>query len=297
MWFLAKDNNIPISDLVITDNLASYHNVISFTCPGYIDVVDGTIQTNYDKFDVHIVNQVEQDDTVKIDCVSKEVHNTFDSNTAGFTGYTTIDKLFSKLGFKYNSKYQSNNTYFSIPQCMVTTLFDNLTNYASFSNGGGAHFYMLMDGTICGFDYKLIMEKSKPIKISGRITASQRKLDWVDYTPSEYDLYYWDNENKFKKDLLTIKKGFGKGSVHLNDTTGVWKEPVKQRLTNQFYNKWYSSNALTVTMTLGCMPPIGSLVELEGFDRKYIVKAVSLLYNEMQELPMVTTVLITNPDL
>ena len=297
MWFIAKDSTIPISDLVITDNLAAYHNVISFTCIGYIDSVEGTIETKYDKFKVYIINQVQQNDMVKVDCVSEEVHNAFNSNTAGYIGYTTVDKLFNKLGFKYYSDYQSNNTYFSIPPCMVTTLFDELTKYASFSNGGGAHFYMSIGGTICGFDYKLIMDKGKVSKLSGQITASQRKIDWIDYTPSEYDIYYWDNDNKFKKENFVVEKGFGRGSVNLNDTTGVWKEPAKQRLVNQFYNKWYSSHALTVTTTLGIKPALGSLVELDGIDGKFIVKATSLLYNEMQEIPMTTVVLIKNPDL
>ncbi len=296
MWFLVKDRAIPISDLVLTDNLASYHNVMSFTTIAKIYASEGVIQTDTSKYNVVITSQTRMDgDKMKVDCVTKSVRDAFNSVTAGYTGRTTVDKLFQKLGFKYESKYQTNNTYFSIPKCSITTLFDRLTKHASFSNGGGAHFYMAYDGMVHGFDYKLIKEKNKPVNLNCSILSEQIRTDWCDYTPSEFEIYYWDNNNNFKTENLVLQKGFGKETVHINDTTGVWRETAKQELTNTFYNKWYSGHTITVNTIMGVFPPLGTLVKLNDSDNTFIVKGVSSVYNDLQDVPTTTLILISNP--
>jgi hypothetical protein len=297
MWFTVKDKAIPIADLVLTDNLATYHNTISFTTVTKIYASEGVIETDFSKkFEVCITSQTRmQGDKMKVDCVTKKVHDAFNSTTAGYTGRTTVDGLFAKLGFNYSSNFQSNNTYFSIPQGMVTSLFDNLTKYASFANGGGAHFYMAYDGTVHGFDYKLIKEKYKAAILDCSILSEQIRTDWCDYTPSEFDIFYWDNNNKFKTETLTLEKGFGKAVVHINDTTGVWRDAAKQELTNTFYNKWFSGHTITVSTTLGIFPPLGTLVRFRESPMTYIVKAVSNAYNELQEVPTTTVILISEP--
>ena len=298
MWFIVKDRALPISDLVLTDNLAAYHNEISFTTVSKIYAADGVIETDFAKFNVRVVGQTRMDgDRMKVDCVTQDVHNTFDSVTAGYTGRTTVEKLFQKLGFKYHSDYQTNNTYFSIPECSVTSLFDMLTNHASFANGGGAHFYMAYDGTIHGFDYKLIMQKRNPVVLNCSIVAEQIRTDWCDFTPSEFEIYSWDNNNVPKSETLTLLKGFGKETVFINDTTGVWKDVAKQELTNSFYNKWYNSHTMTVTTDFGVIPPLGALVKVNDSDKTFIVKGVSLLYNDLQGVPTTTAVLIAEPTL
>lgn len=297
MWFIAKDKSVPISDLVLSDNLATYHQVISFSTSAKLYVNEGVIDAGFSKYDVHIVNQMRNgDDGMKVDCVTKAVHKAFNSVTAGYNGWTTVKKLFNKLGYTYQSDYQTNNTYFSIPQCMVTTLFDNLTKYASFANGGGAHFYMSYDGTIHGYDYKLIKEKGSVNTLIGKITSEQIRTDFSDYTPSEYDIICWDNDNNRKRETLSLQKSYGKGVVNINDTTGVWKDVIKQELTNTFYNKWYNGHTITLNVAMGGIPTLGSLVKIDNDDNDtYIVKAVNIAYNELQEVPVTTAVLISNP--
>ena len=147
MWFIAKDKKIRITDIVLTDNIGEYHGTISFTSVAKLYAHEGRIEMDYTKFDVCVEKQTRMSDgKIKVDCVSKEVHDKLNSVTAGYNGNTTVERLFNKLGFNYKSDYQTNNTYFSIPQCTVVTLFDKLTRSASFSNGGGAHFYMSSDG-------------------------------------------------------------------------------------------------------------------------------------------------------
>ena len=296
MWFLVKNKTIPIFDLVLTDSLASYHNTISFTTVSKIYASEGIIQTDTIKYDVFVVNQTRMDnDKIKVDCVTKAVHDAFNSVTAGYVGTTTVNNLFKKLGFRYDSLYQTNNTYFSIPKCTVTSLFDKLTKYASFSNGGGAHFYMAYDGTVHGFDYKLIKEKSNAVTMNATILSEQIRTDWSDYTPSEFEIYSWNNKNEFKTENLVLEKGFGKATVHINDTTGKWNNVAKQELTNTFYNKWYNGHTVTVSTPLGVFPPLGTLIKLNDSDKTYIVKSVSSLYNDLQDIPATTIVLISNP--
>ena len=298
MWFTVKDRVFPISELVLTDNLASYHNVMSFTTIAKIYASEGVIHTDNLKYDVVITNQTRMDGgNMKVDCVTKTVRNAFNSVTAGYTGRTTVSKLFQKLGFRYNSNFDTNNTYFSIPQCSVTTLFDKLTKHASFCNGGGAHFYMAYDGTVHGFDYKLIMQKRKPVVLNCSILSEQIRTDWCDYTPSEFDIYYWDNNNGFKTDSLVLQKGFGKETVYVNDTTGIWKDVAKQELTNMFYNKWYNGHTMSVSPVLGVFPPLGTLVKINDSDKTFIVKGVSSLYSDLQDVPTTTLTLISNPDI
>jgi len=296
MWFLAKDKKIPISDLVLTDNLATYHNVISFTTVSKLYTQEGKIESELGTYDVRIESQTRtQDNQMKVDCVTRAIHTAFDDNTAGYNGNTTINSLFAKLGFAYKSDYKSNNSYFCIGCYSVSTLFDELTKYASFANGGGAHFYMAYDGTVHGFDYKLIKEKAQVHPINGTITGEKIETDWTVFTPSEYDIFYYDNNNKFKKEKLVLEKGFGKASVILNDTTGIWKEPAKQRLTNNFYNKWYNGHTVTISVPMGLIPKLGTLVDLNNTGRTFIVKGVSVAYNELQEIPNVSAILISNP--
>lgn len=296
MWFLAKDKRIPISDLVITDNLATYHRVISFTTVSKLYVKEGKIESKLGIIDVYIESQTRtQDNQMKVDCVTRAIHTAFDSITAGFNGNTTINSLFAKLGFAYESEYKSNNSYFCIRQYSVTTLFDELTKYASFANGGGAHFYMAYDGTVHGFDYKLIKEKAQVKSFAGSIISESIETDWTTFTPSEYELFIYDNNNNFKKEKLVVEKGFGKAAVRVNDTTGVWKDALKQELTNNFYNKWYNGHTINVSVPMGLIPKLGSLVDLNNTGRTFIVKGVSVAYNELQEVPNVSAILISNP--
>lgn len=295
MLFSALNKDIPISQLVIDDNLASYHNIISFVSPTKLPVKDGVLKTPLHNYDVHIINQDCTNGSVKVDCITKAVEKSFCSNTVGYNGFTTIDKLFVKLGFAYYSDYKSNNTYLSIPQCPVTTLFDMMTKYASFANGGGAHFYMSQDGTVHGFDYKLIKERGKPLSLYGSIISEKESTNWTLYTPSEYELLEWDENNNFKRETLTLEKGFGKSTVRITDTTGVWKDVEKQALTNTFYNKWYNGHTVVISTARGAVPIVGMLINLNGNGDTFIVKAVSIAYDELQEVPTTTVTLISNP--
>lgn len=296
MWFSVKDKKIPITDLVLSDNIGEYHSTISFTSVAELYTHDGRIETDFTNFDVCVENQTRMSDgKMKIDCVSKEIHDKFCSVTAGYNGNTTVERLFNKLGFNYKSDYQTNNTYFAIPQCRVVTLFDELTRAASFSNGGGAHFYMTNDGYIHGYDYKLIKDKRKPYRLDATIQGKGLKTNWLDFTPSEYDLFCWDEKNNFKKEHFTIIKGFGCACVDINDTTGVGKNVVKQELTNMFYNKWYSSYTVNVSIPTGVQIQVGDLVDLNGLGDTYIVKAVSTGFNDLTRIPSVSAVIISEP--
>ena len=296
MWFLVKDKKIPITDVVLTDNIGEYHGTITFTSVAKLYAHEGRVDLEHTSFDVYVENQTRMPDgKMKIDCVSKEIHDKLNSVTAGYNGNTTVERLFNKLGFNYKSDYQTNNTYFSIPQCTVVTLFDKLTRAASFSNGGGAHFYMSSDGYIHGYDYKLIKEKRKPYRLDAPLQSEQLKTDWLDFTPSEYELFCWDENNQFKREHFTIVKGFGCACVDINDTTGVWKNVAKQELTNMFYNKWYSSHTVNVSIPTGIQVMVGDLVDLNGLGKTYIVKSVSTGFNELTRIPTVSAVIVSEP--
>lgn len=296
MWFTAQDRAFPITDFVISDSLAAYHNIMSFSCPSKLYVNEGRIEIDSVSFDVCVTGQTRmQNEYMRVDCVTKEVRKAFSDTVAGYNGRTTIDGLFAKLGYAYTSDYKSNNTYFSIPQCSVVSLFDNVTKYASFANGGGAHFYMAQNGVIHGYDYKLIKEKAKSEYIFGNILSETIKTDWSVYTPSEFNLFGWDQNNNFKTELLSLVKGFGRASVYLNDTTGVWKDSIKQELANTFYNKWYNGHTITIDVAMGVIPTLGSLVDLNNEGQTFIVKGVSITYNDNQSVPSVSAVLISNP--
>lgn len=296
MFFESKDKKIEITELTLADNLSTYHSVITFASPAKLYTSDGKITMNNTsgKIDVSIESQELMDNgLMKVCCVTKFIHDAFDSITNGFNGWTTINKLFSRLGYDYKSNFASNNTYFSIPQCSVVSMFDKLTECASFANGGGAHFYMQSDGVIYGYDYKLIKDKSKPKVINGQIVSECIELDWLDYIPSQYELLYWNNENKFKRENLVLEKGFGKMVVYVNDTTGIYKEVKKQELTNLFYNRWYSSHKVLVGTADEVK--LGDLVNLNNLGNTYIVKGINMSYTEVQATPSVTIELVSNP--
>lgn len=296
MWFLAKDKKIPITNLVFSDNLAAYHSVISFTTESKLYTKEGKIECKLGTIDVRVDSQMRtQDNQMKVDCVSRKVRTAFDNTTAGYNGFATINSLFSKLGFTYQSDFKSNNSYFSIGQCSVTDLFDKLTKYASFANGGSAHFFMTNDGVVHGYDYKLIKGKAQVQDLNGTITSESIKTEWSDYTPSEYELFCYDSKNNFKKEKLVLEKGFGKASVILPSTTDVWKDAAKQELTNTFYNKWYNGHTITIDIPLGLIPKLGTLVNLNDTGHKFIVKGVAVGYSDMQEIPSVSAILISNP--
>ena len=50
-----------------------------------------------------------------------------------------------------------------------------------------------------------------------------------------------------------------------------------------------------MSVAAGTIPTLGQLVDLNGDGRTFIVKAVSIAYNEIQEVPSITAVLISNP--
>ena len=301
MWFIAKDKRkIQIGDLVIMDDLSTYHNVISFTALGFLFTDEGRIETDAAKFDVHIENQVQtSNNQVKVECVTMDVYNAFNATTAGYTGRTTLNGLFAKLGFNYKSNYQSNNTYFSIPQCMVVSMFDKLTKYASFANGGGAHFFMNVKGDVNGYDYKLIKEKAKAVNMFAEINGRSFKTDWINFNPSEYDINYWDNNNKFKKDTLKTIKGHGKAILNVNDTTGEYYNAVKQEIVNNFYNKWFTSYILNVTLLATNNPQnfkVGDLIYLNNNkEDTYIIKALTIGYSEAQQVGSFGATLVSEP--
>lgn len=296
MFFIAKNKKIEIVDLALIDNLSAYHSLISFVSTAKLYTKEGRIEFNDSsmKIDVCLLSQQLMDNNlIKVNCVTNETKNVFNSKTMGFNGRTTLNGLFAKLGFPYKSDYKSNNTYYCIPQCKMVTLFDWLTKYASFANGGGAHFFLNSDGEIYGYDYKLIKEKGSVKKINGAIQGESIDIDWTNYTTSEYELFIYDNNNNFKKETLVLEKGFGKSAVPICDTTGLTKEAFKQELTNVFYNKWYTSHKVVI----GTQDQIklGDLVDLNSLGKKYIVKGITMKYNEIQEKPSILAELVTNP--
>ena len=295
MWFLAKDRKIPISDLVIADDLSMYHTAISFNTNARIYVLEGKIEYDGSKIDVIIINQNPTGEGYfKTDCVTKKVYNTFDDVCAGYNGRTTIDSLFAKLGFTYYSDFKSNNSYFSIPQCKITTLFDKLTTSASFANGGGAHFYMQMNGVVYGYDYKLIKEKSRIIPIKGEVYSQSTNTEWNEFSASEYDLYCWDNNNNYKKENLVIEKGYGRMAVPINDTTGIYKDVLKQELTNKFYNKWFNSRQILVNIAPTQEKiKLGQLVDLNNWGDTFIVKGITMTFEEVSKIPSISVILIS----
>lgn len=299
MLFITKDRELPIDDLTIMDDLSTYHNTISFSSFCKIFAIEGKIKTDRTTTDVCIVNQQSTGSGVRVECVTKKVHDAFNSVTEGYVGWTDVNGLFRKLGFEYKSDYKSNNVYFSIDKCMVTTLFDDITKYASFANGGSAHFYMNGDGVVCGYDYKLIKEKARVKQLSASVTNEVMDTAWIDFTPSEYELHIWGADNSFKTERLVLEKGFGKAVAIVNDTTGVWKDALKQELINGFYNKWYTSRTVTVGIAPENMNEaynVGDLVRLNDYDNEvFIVRATSVGVSQLSEVPVLTATLISEP--
>lgn len=297
MFFESKDKKIEITELTLLDNLSAYHSVISFISPAKLYTSEGKISlwNTSGKIDVCIKSQQKLDNgMMKVDCTTKSISNVFDSITNGYNGWTTINRLFNKLGFEYKSDFVSNNTYYSLPQCTLISLFDKLTDCASYANGGGAHFYMQADGVIYGYDYKLIKSKAKPKVLNAQMINETINLDWLDFTPSQYELLYWDNNNRFKRENVIFEKNFGKAVVYLNDTTGLFKEVYKQELANTFYNKWFSSHSVIVGTNEEVK--LGELVNLNNLGNTYIVKGITMAYTENQSVPSVTLELISNPN-
>lgn len=297
MFFSAKDRKIPISDLVLTDDLSMYHQTITFLIETRIYEANGAIEFDSHKIKVRVLNQMLVEGTrFKTTCVSEAIYKTFNSVCEGYNGFTTLNSLFSKLGFDYKSDFKSNNTYFSIPRCKVVTLMNMLTKHASFANGGGAHFYIDSEGVINGYDYKLIKEKAKAIDLRAELVSESANTEWSNFSAGEYELLYWGNDNKFKKEDLKLEKGYGKMSVPICDTTGVWKNVLKQELTNEFYNRYLSSRQIFVTiMEASEQIKLGQLVNLNQWNELMIVRSVVVTYDEVSKQAHFSATLITNP--
>lgn len=297
MLFTARDRKIPISDLVITDDLSMYHQIITFLIPTRIYEADGAIEFDSHKIKVRVLNQMlVEGGRFKTTCISESVYKTFNSVCEGYNGFITLNGLFSKLGFNYKSDFKSNNTYYSIPRCKVVTLLNMLTKSASFANGGGAHFYIDSEGMINGYDYKLIKEKAKAIDLNADFVSETINTEWCNFLAGEYELLYWGNDNKFKKEDLKLEKGYGKMSVPICDTTGVWKNVLKQELINEFYNRYLSSRQIFVTiLNANEQVKLGQLVNMNQWNEQMIVKALVMTYSEESKQGHFSATLISNP--
>jgi hypothetical protein len=298
MLFIAKDKAIPVYNLEITDDLSMYHQIITFLVPTRIFEADGTLEFDTYKIKVRIVSQMLVEGArFKTLCYTEPVYKLLNDVCEGYNGYTTLNSLFSKLGFSYKSDFRANNAYYNIPRCKVTTLLDMLTKYASFANGGGAHFYLDSEGCVNGYDYKLIKEKSRKNPLVGELLSENTNTEWNTLSAGEYEFMYWDNNNVFKRENLVFVKGYGKKIIHLNDTTGVWNDAMKQSLTNEFYNRYLTSRKLVVSVLKAAeQVRIGQLVNLNGWENEnFIVKTVSVVYDETAQKGTFTATLVSNP--
>ena len=83
-------------------------------------------------------------------------------------------------------------------------------------------------------------------------------------------------------------------AVPINDTTGIYKDVLKQELTNKFYNKWFNSRQILVNIAPTQEKiKLGQLVDLNNWGDTFIVKGITMTFEEVSKIPSISVILIS----
>lgn len=244
-----------------------------------------------------IVSVTMEKDTYKYTIVSEDTYKLINSECNVFQGEASVKTLLNqKLGYSYETAFDSESTYWMFPKMRFNSVIDKLNAYTSFGNGGGAHFFVNLGGKINSVDFKTSFTQGNPVKIEGRVVSDKFYVEWINATPGVVNIFYHNCEGP-KKETLTIEKDFGVGNLYFSDNTEKSIDLYKQRLINEFYNNFYTTRQLVVENPLIGMPKIGGLVQIGEIKTKFMISGYTIQVPvEGDKVPMSTLNLVGCPE-
>lgn len=260
MRLLVDNKPLGVSRLWITEDIQQFYTTVDFIVICALRTDNVVLETD-SKIRLKTLRCTFENDMFHYTCVSEKTFQVINETTKSFCGNATVKQLLSKIGLSNAISNDSISSYWFMPSSKMTTFIDKLNAYAKFARGGAPRFFLNSNGLLTCLDLKqAFTNKSKDSYLS--VDSDKSAKDWIIRTPGEVEVYSFCKK-ECTKSVLSLKEGFGKGSVRVNDTTGYLTDLMKQRITNEFYYNYYTSRELRVNNSQESHK-IGDLINIHG---------------------------------
>ena len=236
-------------------------------------------------------------DTYKYVIVCEDTYKLINSECNVFQGEATVKTLLNqKLGYKYETAFDSESGYWMFPKLRFNSVIDKLNAYTVFGNGGGAHFFINLGGVINSIDFKRSFTQGTPVKIEGKVVSDKFYTEWVNATPGIVNIFYHNCEGP-QSEVLKLEENFGIGNLYFSDNTEKSFDLYKRRLTNEFYNNFYTTRQLVVENPVMDTPRIGALVQIGDVKTPFMISGYTAqIPVEDDKVPLLTLNLVGCPE-
>ena len=201
----------------------------------------------------------------------KPFFNLYQKIFSGFTGFSTVEKLATSLGFKYDGP-KTLSTYWDLPKTSLRKTLTQLTRFASVDGGGAPHFYVNLYNNFQCVDYKYSIEKMKPAIIQAVTTRTRYSTEWWTQIPGDFQFVKFFPDGT-EIENYTVRKGslYAQVSCYLatRDATNI----LNQAYSNQYYEYYYTTNQVNVSLQYAGGFGLGQSVTLTDNDTPMVVRA------------------------
>lgn len=261
---LVNNKEVPLQTLAIKESVWQYYSIFIFQSTVLLSTRKCTLSLESRNFDLVITRYQFVEGTYLYTAVSERAFNLFNSTSNPVTGvYTAKNLLNNVLGFRCDLPYDSSAIYWILPKLRVKNLIDKLNLYTIVGNGGGSHFYIDLDGFMNYVNFKWVYDFGNSIELNCDVESDEMTLDWAIKVPSVVDFFY-SNVHGSKKETLTVKDGYSRASAHFVDTTGYYKQLLINREINDFYNAFFTSRTIAVSIPIVNRPKLGNLYNISN---------------------------------
>lgn len=163
------------------------------------------------------------------------------------SGRYNLTEICQRMGIEINSRHRTDAVDWTIPECSMQTLLQNLSQGTQVSGGGGACFVFGLDGMLNFVDLKSTWDLFEVDgEFSGQVDSDVSSLDWtsrvpgildiVQYTPKGYDIR-----------TVTFAEGYSRMKISDYAPDQYSVDWIERMARNNFWENFYTTNIKVVS--------------------------------------------------
>lgn len=241
----------------LVDDLDNYCSTVEFLTQLPVGDTDYTLEDGDGNFVDMVVKSVTRtNDKNHVILYPKKFQEVLNTTFEAFYGSSTVEDLVQRIGFKIEFSLKTEETFWNIPSCKLTTLMSILTKYTRVSNGGGVRFYVSLLGTLHMVDLKSSFDREPELELDGEVISALFSTEWMLNYSGVINLVKY-SVSGVDHERFIIKEGYGSGSYRINISDENVEGLVKQMLENEFYVKYYTTHQIELNVPFGIPAFIG----------------------------------------
>lgn len=253
----------------IVENLDNYCSTVEFFTSSPMGDTDFTLEDESgNKADLVLFSVTRTLEKNYVVLYPKKFYQALNTTFEPFYGQASVENLVQFVGLEMKSNYKTEEVFWNIPSCKLTTLLGILNKYASVANGGGVRFYVDLYGNLNLCDLKKAYYSRSEITVIGTLVSAVFQLDWQINFPGVIDITKYTQKG-ITQSTLVIEENYGKGSLRINQTDENTEGMSERLLTNEFYQKFFTSHQLGFSLSPDFLVFVGQSVLYKNNEEEF----------------------------